>query len=152
MSRRGRRALAVLVLGWSVALGAAVSLSHGVSAESRPLPTPPPVCKHKCGPEPSQPPTPIEQPTGAPTVPVSGEVQGITAPTSPPYDDTRATPGPVTGTLVRPQAVAAAPAPPAPAAIIAHTQGEPGLTILLIIAGALVVLMLGSVTVALALR
>jgi len=146
MSPHRRRLLALALTAWAVALGTATAVAQSV-------PPPPDVhCKHK--PCESPPPTPGE-PTPAPahhtasaTPLVPSQVQS--AATSAPYDNPSATPGPIVGTVLTPQAVLDLPA--AAPTLRAHPQGEPGLATLILIGGVLGIITLTSVGLAIALR
>jgi hypothetical protein len=140
-----RRILALVIAGMGLALGALTFAgAHPAAAVTI-------HCKHKpCGPQPTPQPTPSDAPPPTASPPASGQVEGISIPTATPYDDIKATPGPLVGTLITPQAAVAVPVA-APAAV-AHPQAEPGLTALLVVAGVLAVMTLGAITVALALR
>jgi hypothetical protein len=145
MSRRQRRALALVFSAWVVGLGAATLVAASVPASAA-------HCKHRiCDPSPK--PTPADEPTPPDErsdPPKASPVQAAALPSSTPYDNTRATPGPVVGTVITPSSVLEVPA--AAPTIQAHPQGETGLTALIIAGIALGALTLLSVTASLALR
>ena len=144
--RAGRRWLAVLIAGPTLGLALGLFLLPG-NVVGHAAVTPPLHCRHKpCPPDPT--PTAAPTPSAAPTR--TGEVQAISVPTATPYDDPRATPGPIQGTLVTPEPVLALPV--AAPALAAHPQGDPGLTVLLGVGAALALVTIGALTVALALH
>ena len=144
MSTALRRWLAVAITVCAATIVGASLLSPLARAESAacsPRSCPTPVPKHTPKPP---------DPTGPATPPPEGSVQAIVAPTPTPFDDPKATPGPIIGTLVTPQSELNVPA--AAPSVTAHPQPEGGLTALLIAGGILALLCLGTFTFAIALK
>ena len=140
-----RRWLAVAVTAGALGIAVASLLTPAARAETT-------ACPHNyCQPtpEPRKTPKPPEH-TPQDSIPAQGSVQAVVAPTAPPFDDTKATPGPITGTMVTPQAQLNVPL--GSPSVTAQPQPEGGLTALLVVGGILALLCLGTFTVAVALK
>ncbi len=144
-NRSRRRVLGLLLIASALGVGLASVAAHPVAAQTPCKPMPQCTTKQTPTPKPGH-----DTPKPTESAPASGQVQAIVAPTATPFDDVKATPGPIVGTLMTPQSAVAVPVNAQ--AITTHPQGETGLTALLVIAAALAVFSLAAVTVAIALR